>query len=50
MNTYSGVSPAALEVVWHRVLPGAKLTAGELCLQGADGHIMPTGSLIRVEL
>ena len=50
MNTYSGVSPTALEMVWHRVLPKAKLTAGELCLKGADGHIMPTGSLIRVEL
>lgn len=50
MNTYSGVSPTALETVWRRVLPKAKLTSGELCLQGRDGHIMPTGSLIRVEL
>ena len=50
MNTYSGISPTALEMVWRRVLPKAKLTSGELCLKGSKGHLMPTGSLIRVEL
>lgn len=50
MNTYSGIPPTSLETLWRRVLPKAKLTSGELCLPGKDGHLLSTGSLIRIEL
>lgn len=48
MNTYSGISPSALETVWSRILPSADFEVGELCLMGQDGHHIPTGSLIRI--
>ena len=50
MNTYSGLPPSTLETLWRRVLPNASTECGELCLQGRDGHLLSTGSLIRVEL
>ena len=50
MNTYSGIPPTSLETLWRRVLPNANLISGELCLQGVDGHLLSTGSLIRIEL
>jgi len=50
MNTYSGLPPSTLETLWRRVLPKASTECGELCLQGRDGHLLSTGSLIRIEL
>ena len=50
MNTYSGLPPSTLETLWRRVLPNASTECGELCLQASDGHLLSTGSLIRVEL
>ena len=50
MNTYSGIPPTSLETLWRRVLPTGQMTSGELCLQGKDGHLLSTGSLIRIEL
>jgi hypothetical protein len=50
MNTYSGLPPTTLETLWRRVLPKAKITSGELCIPGKDGHLLSTGSLIRIEL
>ena len=50
MNTYSGIPPTSLETLWRRVLPKANMVSGELCLQGSDGHLLSTGSLIRIEL
>ena len=50
MNTYSGLPPSTLETLWRRVLPDASTECGELCLQASDGHLLSTGSLIRVEL
>ena len=50
MNTYSGIPPTSLETLWRRVLPKASMVSGELCLQGSDGHLLSTGSLIRIEL
>ena len=50
MNTYSGIPPTSLETLWRRALPKARLTSGELCLPGKDGHLLSTGSLIRIEL
>ena len=50
MNTYSGIPPTSLETLWRRVLPKAKMASGELCLKGKDGHLLSTGSLIRIEL
>ena len=50
MNTYSGLPPSTLETLWRRVLPKASTECGELCLQASDGHLLSTGSLIRVEL
>ena len=49
MNTYSGVSPSALENMWRAVLPDAKMEAGELCLRSGTGQVLPTGSLLRLE-
>ena len=49
MNTYSGISPTALETLWSRLLPTAASEVGELCLEGKDGHMIPTGSLIRLK-
>ncbi|MDO7740289.1 MAG: class I SAM-dependent methyltransferase [Flavobacteriales bacterium] len=49
MNTYSGISPTALETLWSRLLPTASSEVGELCLEGKDGHLIPTGSLIRLK-
>lgn len=50
MNTYSGIPPTSLETLWRRVLPKAQMVSGELCLKGKDGHLLSTGSLIRIEL
>jgi 23S rRNA (cytosine1962-C5)-methyltransferase len=50
MNTYSGLPPSTLETLWRKVLPNASTECGELCLQASDGHLLSTGSLIRVEL
>ena len=50
MNTYSGLPPSTLETLWRRVLPNASTECGELCLKASDGHLLSTGSLIRVEL
>lgn len=50
MNTYSGIPPTSLETLWRRVLPMAQMVSGELCLKGKDGHLLSTGSLIRIEL
>jgi 23S rRNA (cytosine1962-C5)-methyltransferase len=50
MNTYSGIPPTSLETLWCRILPKGQMTSGELCLQGKDGHLLSTGSLIRIEL
>ena len=50
MNTYSGIPPTSLETLWRRVIPKANLINGELCLRGVDGHLISTGSLIRIEL
>ena len=50
MNTYSGIPPTSLETLWRKVLPKAQMVSGELCLKGNDGHLMSTGSLIRIEL
>ena len=50
MNTYSGLPPSTLETLWRRVLPNASTECGELCLQANDGHLLSTGSLIRIEL
>jgi 23S rRNA (cytosine1962-C5)-methyltransferase len=49
MNTYSGVSPSALENMWRAVIPNAKMEAGELCLRSGTGQVLPTGSLLRLE-
>jgi 23S rRNA (cytosine1962-C5)-methyltransferase len=49
MNTYSGISPSALETVWSRILPTAESECGELCLEAEDGHLISTGSLIRIK-
>ena len=49
MNTYSGVSPSALENLWRAVLPDGKMEAGELCLHSGTGQVLPTGSLLRLE-
>mgnify|MGYP006876833386 CR=1 FL=1 len=49
VNTYSGISPTALETLWSRLLPTASSEVGELCLEGKDGHMIPTGSLIRLK-
>ena len=49
MNTYSGVSPSALENMWRAVLPDASMEAGELCLRSGTGQVLPTGSLLRLE-
>lgn len=49
MNTYSGVSPSALENMWRTALPDAKMEAGELCLSSGTGQVLPTGSLLRLE-
>jgi hypothetical protein len=49
MNTYSGISPSALETVWSRILPKAESECGELCLEAEDGHLISTGSLIRIK-
>ena len=49
MNTYSGVSPSALENMWRAVLPDGKMEAGELCLHSGTGQVLPTGSLLRLE-
>ncbi len=50
MNTYSGIPPTSLETLWRRSLPKAHMVSGELCLKGKDGHLLSTGSLIRIEL
>jgi len=50
MNTYSGLPPSTLETLWRSMLPNASTECGELCLQANDGHLLSTGSLIRVEL
>ena len=50
MNTYSGIPPTSLETLWRRALPKAQMVSGELCLKGKDGHLLSTGSLIRIEL
>ena len=50
MNTYSGIAPTSLETLWRRVLPKASMVSGELCLKGSDGHLLSTGSLIRIVL
>jgi 23S rRNA (cytosine1962-C5)-methyltransferase len=49
MNTYSGISPTALETLWSRLLPSASSEVGELCLTAKNGHSVPTGSLIRLK-
>ncbi|HCZ07604.1 MAG TPA: oxidoreductase [Flavobacteriales bacterium] len=49
MNTYSGVSPSALENMWRAVLPDAKMESGELCLMSGTGQVLPTGSLLRLQ-
>ena len=50
MNTYSGIPPTSLETLWRRAFPKAQMVSGELCLKGKDGHLLSTGSLIRIEL
>jgi 23S rRNA (cytosine1962-C5)-methyltransferase len=50
LNTYSGLSPLAVAVWLQRIAPEVawqELAAGELCLQGEDGHLLPTGTLVR---
>ena len=50
LNTYSGLSPTALTTWLSRIAgPGSPFewSAGELCIQGRDGHLLPTGSLLR---
>jgi len=47
MNTYSGLSPSALQNLWQSALPDAAMEAGELCLKSGTGQILPTGSLLR---
>ena len=49
MNTYSGISPTALEQLWRSILPQASLESGELCLRTRQGDWVPTGSLIRIK-
>ena len=49
MNTYSGVSPSAVENMWRSVLPTASMEAAELCLRSGTGQVLPTGSLLRLE-
>ena len=48
MNTYSGISPTALEQLWRATLPEAALESGELCLRTRQGDWVPTGSLVRI--
>lgn len=48
MNTYSGISPTALEQLWRATLPSAALESGELCLRTRAGDWVPTGSLVRI--
>jgi 23S rRNA (cytosine1962-C5)-methyltransferase len=48
MNTYSGISPTALEQLWRATLPDATIESGELCLRTVRGELVPTGSLVRV--
>jgi hypothetical protein len=48
LNTYSGLSPTTLETIAYRLAPGKTATSGELCLRGVDGHLLPTGSLLRL--
>jgi 23S rRNA (cytosine1962-C5)-methyltransferase len=48
LNTYSGLSPTTLETLARRLAPGKTAASGELCLLGKDGHLLPTGSLLRL--
>jgi 23S rRNA (cytosine1962-C5)-methyltransferase len=48
MNTYSGISPTALEQLWRSIMPDAAFESGELCLKTRHDALVPTGSLVRI--
>jgi hypothetical protein len=39
---------AFVETLARRLAPGKTAASGELCLLGKDGHLLPTGSLLRL--